>query len=162
MPNWCMNEITVTGSQTEMARLAEMASQGRLLEALVPIPDSIDSDSEDGHFWRLNNWGVKWDMDEDEGEAFRLFNHKDGTATLTGFYSTPWGPPIEALLTYANNNPGVSINNNYFEAGMMFGGTFNNELGQAEYPDISMTDIPSELDEAFNLSEMFDEWAQMD
>ena len=152
MPNWCMNEITITGSKEEMTRLYEAAETGDLLQAMVPHPEDMDMDSVEAYHWRLSNWGVKWDAEPD----LELCHH-DGYSTLFGFYSSPWGPAIEALSEYIRQHPDVGLVNHYFEGGMMFGGTYDSEYGHIEYNSLSIDTIPEELDQAFNITEMFED-----
>src|ERR1039457_6733289 len=78
MPNWCENELTVDGPETDVARFKEKAigksPWGDAEESffnfhsLVPIPAEVIADGYcgSGYFWELDNWGCKWGASDAE------------------------------------------------------------------------------------------------
>jgi hypothetical protein len=75
MPNWCFNELTITGPAEDLKRFKERAAglspwasaSERVrnvlnFHSLVPVPDDIIQTGYDptGYEWEIQNWGVKW------------------------------------------------------------------------------------------------------
>ena len=118
MPNWCNNNISMTGPKDILEALWKKATENdnRLLEAMVPIGE-----------WDYGNavdtWGTKWDVSTD-GLAFS--DYGDGTAEISGFFDSAWAPPIEAMETFITQNEGVSITLFFEEPGMDFCGVWDN------------------------------------
>jgi Ferredoxin-like domain in Api92-like protein len=53
--------------------------------------------------WNVNNWGCKWDANEDSG----TFEANNGIATLWIAFDTPWSPPqpiMDKLVEYCRTN----------------------------------------------------------
>lgn len=98
MPNWCENELTVTGENVK--EIVELFKGGKPFETLKPTPVETTGKSielvagssqtvfekEDWWKWRRDNWGTKWDATSVEVEL-----DEDQYAIL-GF-STAWSPP---------------------------------------------------------------------
>jgi hypothetical protein len=128
MPNWCSNEITVSGPQSVITDLWEkaQAKQG-LLEVIVPEPDYLVTPvqqtfpevaaqyaedeqqraeilanepaiREDG-WW---HWRVQnWGTKWDIGlEGLEFVDNEDGTAMILGGFESAWSPPTVAFMTY--------------------------------------------------------------
>lgn len=154
MPNWCQNSIYITGPVAEVSKLHDAINNGQLLETMVPYTDGMTEDSDGSYEWRKSNWGVKWDIAPED--AYFEFVKNGEVAVLNGHYYSAWGPPIEALMAYGNAYPDVLIVNHYFDGGLMFGGTYDSEYGHLEYDTLSINSIPEELEQEFNIAEMFD------
>jgi hypothetical protein len=118
MPNWCQNQLTVTGATPEFR--AWLEKEGFSFEKMNPprkprksirnvwaIPDS--------HY---TAWGTKWDLPENEQRevANDLLNH--GNA----FFDTAWSPPMQAIEALSRKFPEVSFQLDYCELGMFFAG----------------------------------------
>ena len=144
MPNWCNNSITITGPKAKIENLWKR-SQGStpnsdfgLLNAMVPMPKQLEGTTSpspkegepqplvDGHDnwydWRVENWGCKWDVD-DTGLEFE--DCKDGYATISGWFDSPWAPPIEAYNTWLEENKDCTLESFYEEGGMDFAGHYD-------------------------------------
>ncbi len=67
MPNWCDNTITIRGKTETIRSIWESANQeeGGLLASMVPTPNG-----EWNYDWCVENWGTKWDVDN-EGLEFK-------------------------------------------------------------------------------------------
>jgi len=159
MPNWCNNNITISGPTETIKQLWEDAQTAGpdggfgLLEAMAPIGE-----------WDYGNavetWGTKWDI-SDEGLEFT--DNGDGTASIQGWFDSAWAPPIGAYEKFCDDMDNCEISASYFEPGMDFAGFWH---GMEEHLDdlheVWENDPDNELfrrlDEEYNLSEQFAEW----
>ena len=173
MPNWCSNNITISGPTDKIKQLWDDAHTDvetfELLNAMAPMPEALEdttAPSEDGdnwYSWRVNNWGTKWDV-SDEGLEFA--DNGDGTAEITGWFDSAWSPPIGAYEQFTQNNPDCEIDASYYEMGMDFGGFYTDgedeylENLQEEYnlPEDEQSDLFKRLDDEYGLSEQFAEY----
>lgn len=157
MPNWCTNNITITGPKDKINKLIERARSANpkrpdeelgLLEAMVPIGD-----------WEygtaVETWGTKWDVST---EGLEVYNIIEDRAVIEGWFDSAWSPPVEAMRAYLAENPDVDIWMNYFEPGVSFIGEFEDgEESTYEIDPENLDNIPDDLREAFNLDEYYDE-----
>ena len=182
MPNWCNNTIEIKGSTETITKLWEGATaegdDGGLLNAMVPMPKALNDttsptppDSEqpvvDGfdnwYDWRVSNWGCKWDVNT---EGLEFHDHGDGTAEITGWFDSPWGPPIGAYEKFCDDMDGVYLEAFYEESGMCFVGCFDSEGGDDYYEYSEATSktikdiVPAYLVEAFALDERLAEYEE--
>jgi hypothetical protein len=142
MPNWCNNTITISGPKDKITKLYNDAkAENGLLQAMVPMPKELEDTTSpapkegtpqplvDGfdnwYDWRVQNWGCKWDVDMDGLEL-----SEDGT-NISGWFDSPWGPPIEAYSTYLDKNEDCSVESHYEEGGMDFAGHWHD--GQDDF-----------------------------
>lgn len=148
MPNWCNNTVTIYGPIKKIKQLHEAAQKGELLETMAPIGE-WDYDN------AVNAWGTKWDISEDNGLEYEEIE-KD-RASLSGWFDTAWGPPLEAYSTFLNNNEDCDLGGYYYEPGMGFCGAWSN--GSDEQYDISgdshwvEENIPESIIEEFDIVE---------
>ena len=174
MPNWCNNSITITGNTETIKTLWEEAIQDAddetgLLNAIHPMPKELHettSPSEEPNWynWRVENWGTKWEV---SSEGLEFTDNGDGTATISGWFDSAWAPPIGVYERFAEQFDSCVLEASYYEPGMDFAGFWSSENGD-EYCDNLhdewKSDEPSELfkrlDEEYNLSEQFEEWAE--
>jgi len=84
-----------------------------------PLVDGYDN----WYDWRVANWGCKWDVDADNLE---YTDNGDGTAVISGWFDSPWGPPIEAYNTFLDDMDNCSLEAFYEEGGMDFAGHYDN------------------------------------
>jgi hypothetical protein len=182
MPNWCNNTIEIKGSTETITKLWEGATaegdNGGLLNAMVPMPKALNDttsptppDSEqpvvDGfdnwYDWRVSNWGCKWDVNT---EGLEFHDHGDGTAEITGWFDSPWGPPIGAYEKFCDDMDGVYLEAFYEESGMCFVGCFDSEGGDDYYEYSEATSktikdiVPAYLVEHFALDERLAEYEE--
>ena len=175
MPNWCNNNIEITGPVDKIQALwdAAQAEDGGLLNAMVPMPvelkDTVkgsNGDAVNWYDWSVTNWGTKWDVGL---EGLELVAAGDGTATISGYFDSAWAPPIEAYNRFLEANEDCSLTASYYECGCDFAGLYDN--GDDEYledlheaakqPEDEQSDLFKRLDEEWNLSEQFAEWDEM-
>lgn len=111
MPNYCENELYVTGDATKIAefheRFTKHASDGEPFSFIgfVPDPGTIQG--------RYDEWGTKWDVcfgvlgSDDE-------NHK-------GYYfETAWSPPVPVIHAMQTQFPELRIELQYREDAIGF------------------------------------------
>jgi hypothetical protein len=129
MPNWCLNNLTITGPEADVQAFKtkavghspweEPAGEPDALNfhSLVPVPKEVLKAGYEsaGYDWEIANWGCKWGASDpeirDEWE-----NHVEYE-----FYTT-WSPPIEFLQTVAVQWPSLVFVLAYEEPGIGFQG----------------------------------------
>ena len=175
MPNWCNNNIEITGPIDKIKALwdATQAEDGGLLNAMVPMPvelkDTIkgsNGDAVNWYDWAVTNWGTKWDVDS---EGLEFWDNENLTATITGYFDSAWAPPIDCYNRFLAANPDFTITGSYYECGCDFAGFYDNgddehlENLRDEYdlPEDQQSDLFKRLDEEYGLSEQYDEWDQL-
>ena len=137
MPNWCNNTLTIQGPTDTVKPLWDEAQKTGLLNAIKPMPKELEDTTSptpddkvqpivDGfdnwYDWRVANWGCKWDVDT---EGLEYHDNGDGTASIAGWFDSPWGPPIEAYNTFCDDNDGCHLESFYEEGGMDFAGHYD-------------------------------------
>ena len=139
MPNWCSNNLTISGDASEIAKFnAWLGDEPLTLQKIKPMPSELedttsptpDSESEKAKIltekygaanwydWHIQNWGTKWDIEAD---------FDDGSSTddcLIYNFDSAWSPPIQAMVTLAKLFPNLGIRMTYREDGMQFAGVF--------------------------------------
>jgi hypothetical protein len=182
MPNWCDNQITITGPNSVIDKIEKIVSDEKdtdgLLNFFHPMPKELDgttspSSSADKpqpmvegfdcwYDWRLEKWGTKWDCNEFYGVD------RQGDTISFGF-SSAWSPPINAydkfIISSSEKKQDVSIKAYYYEGGCDFMGEWDNGSDDCYSPsDYKSTDdfwqdgIGSTLDEMFNITESMAEY----
>ena len=159
MPNWCSNSFSITGNTESIKDLWDAANEKEgLLEAIAPIGD-----------WEYGNaveaWGTKWDVSL---EGLEYTDNGDGTACISGWFESAWAPPIGAYEQLADDFDSCIIEASYFEPGMDFAGFWSSEDGEQHLDNLhdewergdESCDLYKMLDEEYNLSEQFAEWAE--
>ena len=149
MPNWCNNTITIQGPTDTLKPLWDEAQSTGLLNAIKPMPKMLEDTTsptptemdkvqrstmiaqtgfDNWYDWRVANWGCKWDVDVD---GLEYEDNGDGTAVISGWFDSPWGPPIEAYNTFCDDFDNCNLEAFYEEGGMDFAGHYDN--GQDDY-----------------------------
>ena len=112
MPNWCMNDLRISGDTEEILRFIEdNKTDGEFcFKTLFPEPEYANP--EDWYEWRVQNWGTKWDVDGNvdvskiDDNLYRLY------------FTTAWSPPIHWFETVIKNYPALKFELNAGEPGM--------------------------------------------
>ena len=140
MPNWCNNNIEITGPKEKLIKICEGAKKGELLDTLYPMPEALketEKSSDDDKMakqpvvdgvnnwydWRVNNWSTKWDVDPYVGDNIKV-EGDGGNARLVFGFDSAWSPPIGACAKYLEDNDDVSIRLVYYEPGCDFMGVW--------------------------------------
>ena len=141
MPNWCNNNITISGDEGTIRTLTAVLKSLKtddeeqssdVFKALIGLPQHM-SDGDYKEKWYDTNvewFGTKWDISYDEG-AF-TFTKDD----ISFHCETAWSPPIPFLHTLCKMYK-VNANLFYSEGGVGFAGesTFNWIDGELEAYD---------------------------
>lgn len=182
MPNWTNNHIELYHDDHEMIQRAETAlNTGRFFSEFHPCPKELSATVsgcveegyatelhdfqtalnikyfgfKDWYSWSNANWGTKWEVCEAYASPINM-------NSLYATYDTAWSPPIafyEKLQSL-----GFIVRAYYFESGMGFCGSWND--GIDEFFNIEgdslwvQENIPSEIDEAFCISESMAIWEE--
>ena len=185
MPNWCNNTLTLEHEDPAMIARAKAAFlDGRLLDEFIPVPKDLhivagsvgakDSPEQialeaqekanlEAHGYAtwydycVNEWGTKWDVGGDDG----TYNDIEGGIIVS--FDSAWAPPTNAYEKL--HEMGFKILAMYYEPGMAFAGVWEDgiddyyEYGGMNSDEIEET-LPTELDEAFGISQSVSEWEQ--
>ena len=184
MPNWCNNTLTIQGPTDTLKPLWDEAQKTGLLNAIKPMPKELEDTTSpapkegtpqplvDGfdnwYDWRVANWGCKWDVDT---EGLEFTDNGDGTASIAGWFDSPWGPPIEAYNTFCDDMDNCSLESFYEEGGMDFAGHYDNGSddyieGISDYArrvvkgEDSGSSLYDFLDDELELTEQRREWIE--
>lgn len=146
MPNWCNNQLTVTGATPELR--AYLKDHGFSFEKInspaIPTPPSESSESSESmevKQSRIDAWGTKWDLPEDEQWWVANELHETGIA----YFDTAWSPPIAALEALSAKFPHDSFGLTYCELGNHFAGTATFKGGTAH-------DVPAADDKVMRIA----------
>jgi hypothetical protein len=138
MPNWCDNTLNIQGPADTLKNLWDEANKTGLLNAMVPMPKELEGTTSptpkgskqpkvDGfdnwYDWRIANWGCKWDVDM---EGLQYIDYGDGTATIEGWFASPWAPPTNAYDTFLDDTDNCSLESFYEEGGHDYAGHYDN------------------------------------
>ena len=179
MPNWCVNSVKFSHSDTAaIQRVAEAYKTGEFMTQFFPCPQEL-RDTTSGFFsdpveqaklmaqqaanqlkygystwyeWMNDNWGTKWDFGNENADT----GYKPGDTELTLSFDTAWGPPT-AFYEKMVDELGYNIKAYYYEPGMAFCGIWDDgedtsykiPSSSAKVADV----IPSALDEVFGITE---------
>lgn len=135
MPNWCENEIQVSGDVNELERLSKFAYLDRYHEfdfdKILPTPREYLDDNR-WYDWRIENWGTKWEADC----ATVSFTNDEKYPLVEITFNTAWSPSIPLTIKLSEIFPLLRFEHLYQEGGMDFGGRIiieNGEVISEEY-----------------------------
>lgn len=132
MPNWCENEVTITGPALELARLYSEVCTSEEEDGLqfdfnrvVPMPNNIfrgnlGQEERERHGemnwydWSIANWGTKWNASEPS------VSRKERSIQID--FDTAWSPPEPVIAKLSSMYPELTIIHSYYEGGMGFNG----------------------------------------
>ncbi len=171
MPNWCNNNITITGPNKIIDKIDKIVKNEKyekpedgLLEYFYPMPAELRDTTADGskrkklqkkygfddwYGWAVENWSTKWDIHEFYGVDRNYIN--DDESTIAFGFDSAWAPPIGAYEHFLNENPSVGIRASYYEGGCDFMGIWDN--GDDACWTISDTAPKGSIDKFWNSAE---------
>ena len=150
MPNWCDNQITITGPNSVIDKIEKITKEEKddqgLLNFFHPMPKELDgttspSSSADKpqpmvegfdcwYDWRVENWCTKWEVSEFYGVDRQHLNDSLDESTISFGFSSAWAPPTGAytrfITSMAEKNLDVSLKAYYHEGGCDFAGCWDN------------------------------------
>lgn len=163
MPNWCNNSVTLTAASKEEANelFQHLEKQDEddwsFFGFFHPEPEYEANEGDampDWFWWRVNNWGTKWDA------AIHQVDWIDDLTCVMSF-DTAWSPPLG--IYEAMKEQGWLVLASYYEPGMCFVGRWDDgDDEHYDYSNCSTGDeireyLPEELDMDWGISEYFDE-----
>jgi len=155
MPNWCMNNLTIShGDTKQLQKFVDAYNSGETCQSFIPRPESInnsDAFAADGWYtWNVNHWGTKWDFGKDTVDDPVAI--EDGLVDIS--FETAWSPPIP-FYDYLVDL-GYNVDATYYEPGMGFCGIYYN--GDDDYVDYgdSKDDIPDRIWDDYALDDFFE------
>ena len=153
MPNWCNNNLTVTGDAESLQKFLTAITNAdesiTILKNLVPFPTELegkeitDKDgnvfgrafTDEGYSWCLRNWGTKWGDCETDIVSF-------DDACLAVRYQTAWSPALEGLERVSLLFPTLTFQTDYVEEGMQYIGAASFQNGNGSVYDVPESDWP--------------------
>jgi len=153
MPNWCLNNATIThDNPAKLDEFVDAYKRGELMEHYRPTPkDENGKLDEEWYDWRVTNWGTKWDVGGEDAFCERMVT-ADNTVVLS--FDSAWSPPIE-FYSFMKSEHGFDIRASYFEPGMGFCGDWID--GMDNYYECEWHDFPTHLIEEYNMAEFYEE-----
>lgn len=134
MPNWCLNQITITGPDPVLDDLLASAdghsqagtdfqepSLSFSLDALIPTPPALLA-YEGWYDWRIEHWGTGSDLRD------LILGRAPGLLTITCL--SAWGAPLPALRCLSERYPALRIRISFEEPAMDFSGETLFESGE--------------------------------
>jgi hypothetical protein len=156
MPNWCQNNLSISGNIEDMKKIMEVIEVGdgeyKLLSTLYPIPEELEIGDipvgqtteqmesniekfgyKSWYDWCIDKWGTKWaESGLFVGEEYTVDIDKD-FAVIAFNFDTAWNPPIQAFDKISKDYPNILFYLYYEETGMAFCGRNIWALGECQY-----------------------------
>jgi hypothetical protein len=158
MPNWCHDELTVSGDPVLVAAFVEKVGtlgQPLTFAAHVPQPAGL---GEGWYEWSLDHWGTKWDAKTDgalmalgtevaidaldRDEAPRGWVPVDGGMQIK--FETAWSPPSEWLREVSVQEPELSFVLRCAEPGNGVAAEIRARAGQVTVEELAVADVLTE------------------
>ena len=184
MPNWCDNQITITGPNSVIDKIEKIVKdeddKNGLLNYFHPMPAELRDTTADGsndkkmikkyghsdwYSWACENWSTKWEVSEFYGVDRQHLNDSLDESTISFGFSSAWSPPIGAYEQFLADNENCSLKAYYYEGGCDFMGEWDNGSDDCYAPgDYKSTDdfwqdgVGSTLDDLFNITESMAEY----
>jgi hypothetical protein len=158
MPNWCMNNLYISHSNTDkLQEFVDAYNSGNTCEHYLPVPKN-----EDGtvfHNWYsfcCNNWGTKWDFGKGDYSDPAMIDSDNVVVS----FNTAWSPPIQFYEKLVEL--GYNVRGTYWEPDMAFCGIWDNGIDNyVEYGDMDNKEdiIPVALWNEYAMDDFFEEMA---
>jgi hypothetical protein len=134
MPNWCANNLMVTGDLSELERFRDAITTEEggieILSRLVPVPASSSASE---------YWGSKWgdcDTGSDGPDAFGF----------SLWFSSAWSPPVDGFAKVSDLFPSLLFELQFEEGGMDFCGASVARAGEFEVVEFSISEDTEGVD----------------
>jgi len=149
MPNWCNNNVEISGPKKIIDQIEKIVDEKKnkegqgLFDWMVPMPKELRETMADGtereellkkyghsdwYSWANDNWGTKWDCaNEFYGfDRTTALEESGPVDTITFGFDTAWAPALTAFETWLANNDNCSVKCWYYEPGCDFAGIWDN------------------------------------
>jgi hypothetical protein len=128
-----------------------LKENGLSFEKIKPTPPEL-LEGNGWYDWRLENWGTKWDLSEEEQRevADQLISE---IADFQATFMTAWSPPLQAIAALSEMFPNDQFTLDYFESGCWFAGTAIISEGQIDDNQVDDADVTEFAKENFNFVE---------
>lgn len=154
MPNWCENDLQVSGEDRRVREFLELAgTEGTAIDfnRFVPYPAEFaerdraaeawrnthppaewfsgptDGFNSGGYDWRVKHWGTKWSA---RGAARGEGSVEGSTATVVLHFDTAWSPPTPVVLNASRRFPDLTFDLRWYECGMGLQGRYECRGGE--------------------------------
>ena len=158
MPNWCDNQITITGPNSVIDKIEKIVkeesndAENGLLQFFHPMPKQLLE--------------TEWEVCEFYGvDRQYLTEQSEGESTISFSFSSAWAPPIGAYEKFLENNSNCFLRAYYYEGGCDFMGLWEDGIDDCYAPsDYKSTDnfwqdgVGFDLDDMFNITESMAEY----
>ena len=187
MPNWCDNQVTITGPNSVIDKIEKIVNEDDshkntgLLHFFHPMPKELRDTTADGkedkklmkkygysdwYGWACDNWSTKWEVCEFYGvDRQYLTEQSEGESMISFAFSSAWAPPIGAYEYFLAKNEECTLKAHYYEGGCDFMGVFENGDDRCYQPSNYNSDSKFfesgdgwELDDYFVITESMAEW----
>ena len=186
MPNWCNNNISITGPNSVIDKIEKITKEEKdgngLLNFFHPMPKQLEGTTspssasdkpqpmvegfDNWYDWRVENWSTKWEVCEFYGVDRQYHSEQnEGESTITFGFDSAWAPPIGAYENFLRDNEDCSLKAWYYEGGCDFMGEWDNGSDDCYAPsDYKSTDdfwqdgVGSTLDDYFGITESMAEY----
>ena len=186
MPNWCNNNISITGPNSVIDKIEKITKEednkNGLLQFFNPMPKELEGTTspsssadkpqpmingfDNWYDWRVENWGTKWEVCEFYGVDRQYHSeNNEGESTITFGFDSAWAPPINAYDQFLRDNSDCSLKAWYYEGGCDFMGEWDNGQDDCYQPSDYKSDddfwndgVGSTLDDYFGITESMAEY----
>ena len=143
MPNWCDNQVSITGPNSVINKIEKIANEEKdtqgLLQFMFPMPEELKNTTADGsdnkemikkygysdwYGWACDNWGTKWEVCEFYGVDKQEIS--DDESTISFAFQSAWAPPTGAYEAFLARYENCSLEAKYYEGGCDFMGIWDN------------------------------------
>jgi hypothetical protein len=149
MPNWNENKLSIMDCSPELE--SYLKENGLSFNKIKPTPSEL-LEGNGWYDWRLENWGTKWDLSEEEQRdvADQLISE---IADFQAIFMTAGSPPLEAIAALSAMFPHDQFTLDYFESGCWFAGTAIISQGEIDDNQVDDADVAEFAKENFNFVE---------
>ena len=152
MPNWCSNDLTITGPKVSIQGLMTLVKlvDGEFdFNGAIPYPsewalaDAESASARDkgdwtvkdgfnngGYDWCIEKWGTKWNASDVGWQDPVDLQRPKGHQRLEVTFETAWAPPEPVIKALGEKFPDLKFKLRYYEGGMGYQGSLVMEGGE--------------------------------
>ena len=120
MPNWIYNNLRIDGPKESVKRIMDQMSnplkdcKDDIVFSFFNIVSPTDNEdyNKNWYDWNIQNWGVKWDINQSEINLEGPFEFDDNMIVSYNF-NTPWESPYKAIKRLSEQYPDVIFSLEY-------------------------------------------------